>query len=351
MTWDYPLEGAIQEPRAESVAEEISGYRVADGAQVKGFGELADDGSTACGCWIYSGYIPAKGVNLAASRERDTPGEHTNNAGWGFTWPANRHILYNRASADLDGNPWSERKRLVWWDTAKGEWTGYDVPDFPLNKAPDADLAETGPGMQAISGRDPFIMMGDGRGWLYVPSGLKDGPLPAHYEPFESPLHNALYPNQQNNPCVITFDRPDNPYNGTDDPAYPYVVTTYRLTEHHTSGAMSRWNTWLAELQPELFAEISSQLAAEKGIANRDWVTITTSRTSIEARALVTERLRPLRVDGRLIHTIGLPYHWGPDGVVTGDVANDLIAVVLDPNVKIHEAKAFTCNLRKGRKS
>jgi len=351
MTWDYPLEGTQREPRVESVAEEISGFRVADAAQVRGFGELADDGSTACGCWIYSGYIPAKGVNLAASRERDQPGEWTNHSRWGWVWPANRRIMYNRASADPDGNPWSERKRLVWWDHETGQWTGYDVPDFPLTKAPDADLDETGPGMRAISGRDPFIMMADGRGWLFVPSGLKDGPLPAHYEPFESPARNALYPSQQNNPCVITFDRPDNPYNGTLNPRFPYVVTTYRLTEHHTSGAMSRWNSWLSELQPELFAELSPQLAEEKGIANGDWVTISTSRAQIEARALVTERMRPVQIEGRTIHVIGLPYHWGPDGIVTGDVANDLVGVVLDPNVKIHEAKAFTCDLRAGRRA
>jgi formate dehydrogenase major subunit len=351
MTWDYPLEGEMQEPSAQAVAEEISGYRVADGAQVSGFGELRDDGSTACGCWIYSGVVPAKGVNLAARRERDQPGEQTNHSQWGWVWPNNRRILYNRASADPDGQPWSERKRLVWWDREKRAWTGYDTPDFPRDKAPDTPALPDGLGMDAHSGADPFIMNGDGRAWLYAPSGLKDGPLPAHYEPFESPVGNALYPDWQNNPCVVTFNRRDNPMHGRENPRYPYIITTYRLTEHHTSGAMSRWSSWLSELQPALFCEIDGQLAQEKGMANGDWVTITTSRSSIEARALVTDRIQPLKIGKRRVHVIGLPYHFGPSGLVTGDVANDLIGVALDPNVRIHEAKAFTCDMRKGRRS
>ena len=351
MTWDYPLEGEMQEPSAQAVAEEISGYRVADGAQVSGFGELRDDGTTACGCWIYSGVVPEKGVNLAARRERDKPGAYTNHSQWGWAWPNNRRILYNRASADPDGQPWSERKRLVWWDREQRKWTGYDTPDFPRDKAPDTPANPDAFGIDAHTGADPFIMNGDGRAWLYAPSGLKDGPLPAHYEPFESPVANALYPEWQNNPCVVTFERRDNPMHGRENPRYPYIITTYRLTEHHTSGAMSRWNSWLSELQPALFCEIDARLAQEKGVANGDWVTITTSRSSIEARALVTDRVQPLRIGKRQVHVIGLPYHFGPSGLVTGDVANDLIGVALDPNVRIHEAKAFTCDLRKGRKS
>jgi formate dehydrogenase major subunit len=351
MTWDYPLEGEMQEPSAQAVAEEISGYRVGDDAQVSGFGELRDDGTTACGCWIYSGVVPEKGVNLAARRERDKPGEYTNHSGWGWAWPNDRRILYNRASADPNGQPWSERKRLVWWDREQRQWTGYDTPDFPRDKAPDTPAQAGGLGIDAHTGADPFIMNGDGRAWLYAPSGLKDGPLPAHYEPFESPVGNALYPDWQNNPCVVTFDRRDNPMHGRANPRYPYIITTYRLTEHHTSGAMSRWNSWLSELQPALFCEIDAQLAEEKGVANGDWVTITTSRSSIEARALVTDRVQPLKIGKRRVHVIGLPYHFGPSGLVTGDVANDLIGVALDPNVRIHEAKAFTCDLRKGRRS
>jgi len=354
LTWDYPLEGANQEPSVESVLAEINGWKVADHTQVSGYQELQADGSTACGCWIYSGVMPALGKNLARSRIKDSPGHYTNHSQWGWVWPANRRILYNRASADPEGKPWSERKRLIWWDPAanggKGGWTGFDAADFIKDKPPHADANEKGEGMDAHSGADPFIMTGDGRAWIWAHQGIKDGPLPTHYEPWESPVRNALYPRQQNNPCMVTFDRLDNPTNGTENPRYPYVITTYRLTEHHTSGAMSRWNTWLSELQPELFAEISPELAAEKRLVTGDWVTVTTSRASVEARAMVTERMRPVRASGRPVHVIGLPYHWGPAGVVTGDIANDLIGVALEPTVKIHEAKAFTCNLEKGRK-
>jgi len=354
MTWDYPLEGAIQEPRVESVLEEISGYTVADGQQVAGFADLKDDGSTACGCWIYSGVIPAKGRNLAASRVKDGPGEWTNNSRWGWAWPANRRILYNRASADPDGNPWSERKRLVWWDSmandGKGQWVGYDVPDFVRDKAPESQRVVGGKGAAGLTGAEPFIMQSDGRGWLFAPRGVKDGPLPAHYEPMESPLPNVMY-KRQNNPAVIEFDRADNPMHGVDNPAFPYIITTYRLTEHHTSGAISRWSTWLSELQPELFAEINPELAAELDIRMGDWVTVTTARAEIEARAMVTERMRPMRIEGKTLHVIGIPYHWGPAGVVTGDVVNDLIGIALDPTSQIHEAKVFTCNMRKGRRA
>jgi len=355
VTWDYPVEGAIQEPVVAAILKEMNGYTVADRKVVSSFLELRDDGTTACGNWIYSGVMPEEGKNLAASRVKDEPGHYTNHSGWGFAWPANRRILYNRCSADPDGRPWSERKKLIWWDPnandGKGQWVGYDVPDFEKGKAPHAHADEQGVGMEALSGSDPFIMHADGRGWLYAPHGLRDGPLPAHYEPVESPVPNALYPKWQYSPTAVLFDRPDNPYHGPLNPDYPYVVTTYRLTEHHTSGAMSRWNTWLSELQPELFVEISPALAAEKGIATGDWVTISTARAQVEARAMVTDRMQPLHIDGRTVHVIGLPYHWGPAGVVVGDIANDLVGVALDPNVRIHEAKAFTCNLRRGRKN
>jgi formate dehydrogenase major subunit len=355
MTWDYPVKGTIQEPEAEAVLKEINGYMVADKRLVSGFMELRDDGSTACGNWIYSGVMPEEGKNLAASRIKDRPGQYTNHSGWGFAWPANRRILYNRCSADPEGRPWSEHKKLIWWDPhangGKGEWVGYDVPDFEKSKAPQAHANETGVGMEALSGSDPFIMHADGRGWLYAPYGLRDGPLPTYYEPVESPVPNALYPQYQFSPTAVLFQRPDNPYNGPQNPDYPYVITTYRLTEHHTSGGMSRWSTWLSELQPELFAEISPALAAEKGIKTGDWVTISTTRAQVEAKALVTDRMQPLQIEGRTVHVIGLPYHWGPAGVVVGDVANDLVGVALDPNVRIHQAKAFTCNLRKGRKN
>jgi formate dehydrogenase major subunit len=189
-------------------------------------------------------------------------------------------------------------------------------------------------------------MKGDGRGWLFVPSGLVDGPLPTHYEPVESPVRNLLY-KQQNSPVYKLWKHADNPIAPTGDPKYPYVITTYRLTEHYLAGAMSRWLPWLAELQPELFMEIGKALAEEKGIANLDWVKISTPRSEIRARALVTHRIGVLTVAGRPIHHVGMPWHWGYEGVVTGDVVNDLTAMVGDPNVSIHEGKAFVCNVEK----
>jgi formate dehydrogenase major subunit len=352
LAWDYPEVGDAGDPDAEAVLREVGGYRVAGGEPLSGFTELRSDGSTACGCWIYSGCF-ADGVNQARRREPgdlDAPGGWVSPE-WGWAWPANRRLLYNRASADPDGRPWSERKRYVWWDESRGRWTGHDVPDFPQDKRPDYRAADGAEGMDAISGDDPFIMMADGRGWLYSPSGLLDGPLPTHYEPIESPVPNALYPELASSPAALTWARPDNPYNASGDPRFPLVATTFRLTEHHTAGAMSRNLPWLAELQPEMFAEIDPVLARERGIEDGGWMTIVTERAEIEARARVSRRIRPLRVDGRVLHQVALPWHWGFAGDAPGDAANDLLALSGDPNVSIQESKAFTCDVRRGRRS
>jgi formate dehydrogenase major subunit len=347
LTWDYPTEGEREEPHIESILKEISGYTVADGEPVGGFAELKDDGSTACGGWIYSG-VYADGVNQARRRKPATE-QSLVAPEWGWVWPQNRRILYNRASANPEGKPWSERKKYVWWDEEQGKWTGLDVPDFQADKAPSYQPEPDAKGVDAIPGNGPFILNGDGLGWLFAPVGLKDGPLPIHYEAVESPVPNLLYDEVQYSPTARLFDRPDNPYNKPQDPKYPYVVTTYRLTEHHTSGAMSRWIPWLSELQPELFCEISPTLAAEKGVENAGWVTISTSRGKIHCRALVSDRIPVYDFDGGKIHTIGIPYHFGPNGLVNGDVVNDLMPVALEANVAIHEAKAFTANLEAGR--
>jgi formate dehydrogenase major subunit len=179
-----------------------------------------------------------------------------------------------------------------------------------------------------------------------VPSGLSDGPLPAHYEPWESPVQNLLHPNQPNNPAALKRERPGNAYAAAQDSRFPFVLTTYRLTEHHTSGAMSRVLSHLAELQPEPFCEISPELAAERGIELGTWVTITSARGGVRARALVTRRMRPLQIDGRTVHQVGLPWHWGYRGLSTGDVANDLTAISEDPNSRIMEAKALLCDIQ-----
>jgi formate dehydrogenase major subunit len=363
LTWDYPLEGVHGDPDAHAVLAEISGYRLAPGDDhattpsagrepVSGYTELRDDGSTACGCWIYSG-VYADGVNQAARRR---PGREQSEAAleWGWAWPANRRILYNRASADPQGRPWSERKALVWWDEEAGRWTGHDVPDFEADKPPSYRPPPGAVAQDAVGGDEPFIMQADGRVWLYVPTGLADGPLPTHYEPEETPSRNLLHPGALANPARQRFDRPDNRYHPADGApgaeVYPYAFSTFRIAEHHTAGGMSRWTPYLAELAPEMFVEVSPDLAAERDLEHNGWATIVTARGVIEARVHVTARCKPLRIDGRTVHQVGLPWHWGPNGLVTGDPANELIGISLDPNVHIMDTKTGTCDVRPGRR-
>jgi len=379
LVWDYDLDEESKalrpdddlsvdinpegEPDVYKILKEINGFYTAEPSKhLKSFSELKDDGSTTCASWIYCGVFPEPKMNLAASKVPDPPDAQPwqPNLKWGFAWPANRRVLYNRASADLEGKPWSDRKKYVWWDpnadytdpvtgkTSKGAWVGYDVPDFAKNKPPSYKPPEGAIGLDAHSGTDPFIMKADGKGWLFVPTGLVDGPLPTHYEPIESPIRNPLYPQQQYSPVAKIWE-PKEKLAEIGDPRYPYILTTYRLTEHHLSGVMSRWLPWLAELQPELFLEIGPELAEEKGIRNLDWVKVSTPRGTIRAKALVTRRMRPFRIgdEGKIVHHVGLPWHWGYEGVVTGDVTNNLSALVGDPNVSIHEAKAFVCNVEK----
>ncbi len=347
MTWDYDVEGPHAEPDVTQVLREINGYTVTDGKQIAHIQDLKDDGSTACGAWIYCGVYPAEGRNRANERDPQDLLGH----GWGFAWPNDCRIIYNRASARPDGKPWSERKKLVWWDEEKKKWGGLDVADFKADMSPTApaNLRE-GKGVEALGGARPFTLHPDGVGWLYVPSGLKDGPLPTHYEPLESPVTNALYA-QSTNPAADRKERPDNPYAEPQDPRYPYVLTTYRLTEHHTAGGMSRTLTHLAELQPELFTEVSPELAEVAGLRHGDWATISTPRAEVEARVLVTRRMHSLWVDGKRIHQVGLPYHWGGKGRVRGDVANDLLVISEEPNVRIMETKALLCGIRPGRRN
>jgi formate dehydrogenase major subunit len=352
LTWDYPTKGGHAEPDAEAVLAEING-RNAAGAPLSSYEEIKDDGSTASGCWIYCG-VYKDGVNQAARRKPWTRQSWVG-AEWGWAWPANRRTLYSRASADPDGRPWSESKALIWWDDDQQKWVGHDIPDFPATRSPGYRPAEGAAGVDAISGTDPFIMQSDGKGWLYVPAGLVDGPMPTHYEPEESPFPNLLYPRHSRNPVRGLHPRdPDNLYQPSgDEPGaevFPYVVTTYRLTEHFTAGGMSRWVPYLSELQPEFFCEVSPQLAAERGLIHLGWATIVTARNAIEARVLVTERMVALPVQGRTVHQIGLPYHWGPNGYSTGDAANELSSVTLDPNVHIQEVKAWTADIRPGRR-
>jgi formate dehydrogenase major subunit len=345
LTWDYPTEGPIAEPSADTVLQEINGFGP-DGL-LEAYTALKDDGTTRSGCWIYAG-VYAGGINHAAlrvpGREQSWVAPH-----WGWAWPANRRILYNRASADPEGRPWSERKAYVQWDADERKWTGPDVPDFEPTKPPGYTPPEGARAQDAIGGADPFIMQSYGRGWLFAPAGLVDGPMPTHYEPAESPVTNPLY-GQQSNPVRREYPHKANRYQPSGSSVFPYVFTTYRLTEHHTAGGMSRSLPFLAELQPEFFCEVSPELAAERSLEHLGWATIVTARAAIEARVLVTARMRPLRIGGRTVHQVGLPYHWGPNGMTTGDAANELLSVVLDPNVHIQEAKASTCDIRPGRR-
>ncbi|MFL5893944.1 MAG: molybdopterin dinucleotide binding domain-containing protein, partial [Thermoleophilaceae bacterium] len=332
LVWDYELEDA------EAVIEEIGGKDLSSGENITKYQELKEDGTTICGSWIHAG-LYKDGVNQAARKKPHTE-QNWIAPEWGWAWPSNRRILYNRASADPDGKPWSERKKYVWWDEKEGKWTSLgDDPDFIPDKAPDYVPKRGAKGTDALTGWEPFIIHPDGTGWLFAPAGLVDGPLPVHYEPHESPRENPLY-KQGKNPTRQVINRPENPYNENGD--YPFVLTTYRLTEHHTAGGMSRTLPYLSELQPELFVEVHPQLAQERGLEHLGWATISTSRTAIEAKVMVTPRIKPGHV--------GLPYHWGWRGIAKGDVVNDLLSVVMDPNVHIQEAKAATCNIRAGRR-
>ena len=366
LDWWYP-EDQFGEPKMEAVLAEINGWKTPVAAatdrgsiegvlfggvdregnhhheaQIDGYEELKNDGSTACGCWIYSGVFSRDGVNKANSRKsRDYLGH-----GWGFSWPSDRRIIYNRASARPGGEPWSERKKLVWWDS--GNWTGIDVPDFKKDKPPDYEPQNQERGLDGQRGDAPFILHEDGLGWLYVPKGLQDGPMPTHYEPLESPVHNALY-SRDTNPVVNWFTRAENRFAPPGDPRFPFVLTTYRLTEHHTGGGMSRFLSHLSELQPEMFVEVSPELASTLKIKNSDYVCIVSLRGAIEARALVSRRIRPMNLNGKTIHQVAVPFHFGAAGPLRGNAANNLVAISGEPNVTIMESKALTCNIVSGR--
>jgi formate dehydrogenase major subunit len=368
LDWWYP-EDEPGMPKTEAVLAEINGWHTFGrgteapstsqdgvifgvdregnphhGPQVTDYNELKADGSTACGCWIYSGVFNRDGVNKANARQSKDYLGH----GWGFSWPGDRRIIYNRASASPTGKPWSDRKKLVWWDQAQSKWTGGDNPDFPVGKSPDYRPTGHEKGLDGIPGDAPFILHEDGLGWIYVPRGLQDGPFPTHYEPLESPVRNLLY-SRDTDPAVNWFTHAENRFAPPGDPRFPYVLTTYRLTEHHTAGGMSRFLSHLAELQPEMFAEISPELAAELKIKNSDYICIVTLRGAIETRALVSRRMRPMHLNGKTVHQVALPFHFGSAGPVHGDAANDLLSISGEPNVTIMESKALACNIVPGQ--
>lgn len=345
LNWDY---GEGHEPDVHRVAKEINGYFTEDktikdkdktlefkaGSQVPAFPMLQDDGSTACGCWIYSGsYIKdTKDGNMMARRDNtDLPNGLGMYPKWAWSWPVNRRIIYNRASVNKAGQPFNPKRVVIAWDAEEKKWKG-DVPD---GGAPPVDDEK---------GAYPFIMFAEGVGRLYALT-VKDGPFPEHYEPIESPAKNLLS-SVQSNPCA----RAGKEITSCDLVKYPYIGTTYRVTEHWQAGAMTRSLPWLVELVPDMFVELSKSLAKEKGIKNGDRVRVSTERGSIEAYALVTARLKPFLVEGKAVEQVGMPWHFGYAGMATGDSANVLTSGVQSPVSNIPEFKAFLCNIEKGGK-
>jgi formate dehydrogenase major subunit len=342
LAWNY---GHGHEPDVHLVAREINGYFTRDvtitekektltfkaGEQVPGFKYLQADGSTVGGCWIYCGSYTQAG-NQMARRDASDPTGLGLFPKWSWCWPVNRRIIYNRASVTPQGEPFDPKRPLLAWNAQEKKWQG-DVPDGPW--PPLADEKE---------GKYPFIMLAEGHGRLYA-LDMKDGPFPEHYEPVESPARNLLSP-VQTNPVVRV------PANVSSDLGkFPYIGTTYRVTEHWQAGAMTRSLPWLVELVPDMFVEISETLARQKGIVQGEKVKVTTERGSIEATALVTARLKPFDVQGKAIEQVGMPWHFGYAGLATGDSGNVLTPTVGCANTNIPEFKAFLCNIEKGGKA
>jgi formate dehydrogenase major subunit len=328
-----------EDPKADEIAREINGYAVETlydptdatkvlvekGKQVLSFAQLRDDGTTSCGCWIYSGCFNENGNNMAR-RDTTDPDDAGFYSKWAFSWPANRRILYNRASADMNGQPWDPTRKTIAWNGTK--WEGYDVPDIAPTAKPD------------VVG--PFIMNPEGTARLFTRGMMKDGPFPAHYEPFESPIANPIAPNVRGNPAARVFEGDMAQFGEAEK--FPYAATSYRLTEH-----FHFWTKHVqpnAVMQPEFFVEISEQLAAEKGIKPGGWVKVMSNRGEVRAKAVVTKRIKPLQCDGKTVHIVGIPLHWGFTGAAKkGFGPNTLTPFVGDANIETPEYKAFLVDI------
>ena len=345
LSWPYKLP---YEPSPEELAKEYNGKALADLADPKdptklikkggelldGFAQLRDDGSTACGCWIFSGAWTEKG-NMMARRDNADPFHNGQTLNWSFAWPANRRILYNRAAADPAGKPWDAKRKQVWWDAAQSKWVGSDVPDFKVDSAPE-------------DGMGPFIMNPEGIARFFARGMMNEGPFPEHYEPFETPIGvNPMHrnnPKATSNPAARVFKGDMEAFGTAKD--FPYAATTYRLTEH-----FHYWTKHVesnAITQPEQFVEIGEALAAEKGIRAGDRVKVSSNRGYIKAVAVVTKRIKPLKVDGKTVHHVGIPLHWGFKGVAkNGFITNTLTPFVGDGNTQTPEFKSFLVNVEK----
>jgi len=365
LTWDYGeknKEGKIEHFDIHRVAKEINGYYLEDiydkkvdppkligkkGQLVTNFVTLQADGTTSCGNWLYSGSYTQKDdkvINMMARRGKEDPTGIGLYPNWAWAWPLNRRIIYNRASVDPNGNPWDPKRAVLKWNPTKvnpatnkpGVWEG-DIPDGPAPPLSD----EKG-------GKLPFIMKPDGIASIFGP-GLADGPFPEHYEPLECPIQeNPMSKKRRINPTAAPLAQMASHFSC--DVRYPYVATTYRVTEHWQTGVMTRHTPWLLEMQPEMFVEMSKELAAEKGIKNGDKVKVSSGRGSLQAVAVVTERFKPFKVMNQTIHQVGMPWHYGwqfPVDGSGGDSANLLTPFIGDPNTSIPESKAFMVNVEK----
>ncbi len=366
LTWNYGKSGADGKYHLDvhAIAKEINGYFLEDrelvdpatkqkklfkkGTLVPTFALLQDDGSTSSGNWIYCASYTEKG-NMAARRGKKDPTGLGLYPEWSWSWPVNRRIIYNGASVDPTGKPWDPKHPVIVWDSKEKKWKG-DVPD---------GVGDPG------SGRPPFIMKPDGVASLFGP-GLADGPFPEHYEPLECPVEKNLMSPQKSNPTIKHFEEKGV---GTEldtiascDPRYPFVCSTYRVSEHWQTGVLTRWLPWLAEMQPGMFVEIGEELAKERGFKNGETVTVRSSRGELEAVAIVTPRFKPFNIDGNTIHQVGIPWHFGwvttatrkyspndkkPEIFTFGDSANLLTPFAGDPNTMIPETKAFMVNVVK----
>ncbi|OLB66441.1 MAG: formate dehydrogenase-N subunit alpha [Actinobacteria bacterium 13_2_20CM_2_72_6] len=329
-----------RKPELDEIAQEINGFDLATGKRLATFAALKDDGTTSAGDWIYTGHYPESG-NLTKRRDgvqdpkKNDPTGMGFYPGWAWSWPLNRRVLYNRASADPQGRPWDPKRPGIQWDPAAAKWVG-DVPDYP----PTADPGKPGAPL-------PFIMTGEGLGRLFS-NGVADGPFPEHYEPIESPIDNPLHPSVSATPVAFLYDKAAGRSNRFGTSAdYPYVATSYRLTEHEHY--ITQQVDHLVQLQPEAFVEIPAELAREKGIKTGDHVRVSSKRGKLEVRAVVTKRLGALEVDGKKVYQIGIPIHWGFVGINTGQhwLANALTPFVGDASSRTPEFKAFLVNIEK----
>jgi formate dehydrogenase major subunit len=346
LTWNY---SAPSNPPLAEVLKEINGKALADledpatkqqikaGQQLPGFAWLKDDGTTSCGNWIYSGSFTEAG-NQTARRDPSDPSGLGIHPGWGWSWPANRRVLYNRASCDVDGKPWDASRKQVWWNEGQQKWVGNDVPDFKVDSKPKDHMG-------------PFIMNPEGVGRLFAPlAAFADGPFPEFYEPIESPSDNALHPQQTHNPVVKLFKTPDDKYSTPKD-GFTVVCTTYRLTELYHYWTKN--NPMNVQLVPEPFVEIGAEMANEMGIIGGEKVKVSSIRGEYIAKAMVTKRIKPMMIDGKKVYQIGIPIHQGYRGIKEDEskdartLVNLLTPTVYDPNAFTPEFKGFLVKLEK----